>query len=527
VASTAATERRGSPARLYDGLIASDALIAKAVRVSEVSQIAKLEQRLFEYVAAEWRLRRKKAAKKAGEMAERGASSSKIAAAVGRIMRPWARAIQARFNREIKEIYRLARIASHKKATKQIKGSLQFNSPHVSTEVKKALQSGELLPSFDLIDDATVASMNAQNTLWIGEHYDKNVVAAINEETRAAVEAGTVGRQAGRAMSARVNDTLSQIKVPKGFTGSERQYFEGLVANAATNARAQGQIRSFASLGVTQYEIVNPGDERTCPVCSTMDGKVFSIKQGVDQVANDLNANTPDDVRAAHPWPSVSTINGNEKKGIEPLTKPGPQGPEDAKKLADKGFALPPYHFRCRCTVDVAEESLSFESLGDPISVDALVRDIGRAGGVASNLIPPATAATTAAASPLAALPKTPVTPTQPYTNANMNSALSAKPEGIRVRGQRSLQFSEAQQATIRKELNALVGETGMVNQDIVHRSTRSRFKEYWYRTKKAMGKASGVHTWTGAVFADIKSQAGARRFLKRITSRRALGPAT
>jgi len=511
LASTAATQRL-DVGRLYDGLIASDVLIAKALRLSEVAQIAKIETRLREYLLKEWRDRSKKAAEKAGSMAERGASSAQIAATIKRIMRPWAKAVTPRFNREIAEVYRLARIAGHKKATRQTKASLQFDTPNATAEVKKAAGfKAQVLPSFDVVDDGALRAIKDQQTLWIGEHFDKNVAQTIEKTTREAMETGAVGRAAGKVMAERTRDALGIFSTPKGFTGTDRQYFEGLVANAATVARAQGQMRSFASIGVTYYEIVNPSDERTCPVCDTMNGKIFSVRQGVDQMVRDLEATTPEDMRKAHPWLSPGKL-ANVTSGK------GPQGPKDAKALADAGFSSPPFHFRCRCTVDVSEESTTYENLSDPIEISRNVTNIGRAAGVAASAIQ-ASQAAQAAKTIFPDLPKTNVTPTKAFNQKALEKAVAAKREGIPGVTATFKQYSPAQQAAIRKELNALMAEHGMIERSIIWsnvetatatRDKRDKFNFLIAQVKQNMGRANGKFVENGAIWItrDVQKQA-------------------
>jgi hypothetical protein len=81
-----------------------------------------------------------------------------------------------------------------------------------------------------------------------------------------------------------------------------------------------------------------------------MNGQIFTVKDANAQNEATSAAKTPDEVREAHPWFSISKIKSIFKKG-------GNTG------LVKAGLALPPYHFRCRTTVDVSTESMSFEDL--------------------------------------------------------------------------------------------------------------------------------------------------------------------
>jgi len=354
-------------AQAYEGLRASDDIIAKAAKISEVAQIARTERRMREYLDAEWEKRAKKATEAAAKMAAQGKTAKQITTAVDKIMNAWAGAIKPVFLKEVDRIYRLARTAGHKKANRQTAKPLVYDMPKFE-KVKKAAKGqqvvAQLLPAFDLVDESAVAALQNHQVFWMGDLYKKGVSPEIAKITRQTmIEAGGDPSKAAKLMKERMKTTFAQVKVPAGFTGTTKQYFEGVAANAATTARVHGQMRSFMSIGITTYTISNPGDQRTCPRCSHMDGKVFTVRQGADQMQSVMSATTPDQVKAAHPWPTESQL-----KSVSP--KPGPQGAADSKALSAANITLPPFHFRCRCTVDVNESSGSYDNL-TPMTVAA------------------------------------------------------------------------------------------------------------------------------------------------------------
>lgn len=346
--------------RKYAGLVLADSIIAKAARISEVSQMGRTEKRAREFITAVWERRAKKATAKATAMAKQLKPATQIAAAVNKIMDGWAAEITPVFLAEFKRTYRLGRIAAWKKATKQTTAELRYNTPKFE-EVKKAKEVVELLPSFDLVDDMAVSALESHQVFWIGEHYKGSVSPNIAETTKDVMaKAGRDAKAAGKAMSEKIGGALSKVRVPGGFSGSARQYFEGLTANAMTVARVHGQMRSFMDIGITRYSISNPSDHRTCKRCAHMEGKVFTTKQGAAQMSSELAAKNPDQVKAAHPWLTESQI-----KDISPKAGPlkGVAGEKDSKALAAKGQALPPYHYRCRCTVDISLDIGSYSDL--------------------------------------------------------------------------------------------------------------------------------------------------------------------
>jgi len=368
--------------KAHAALSISDEIIAKVLSLTEVSRMARIEVNLRQFIEAKWEKRLSAATTKATSLAKQLKSASTIASSIDKEMKLWAGDVTDHFLHEQARIYKLAREAGFKKATRQTDAPLGLDTPNATAVetgepvapnpqmvaedqkpvgIVKAKTLVNLKPTFDLADQKSIEALNQQQTFWIGNHYENNVAQSIRETTRDAMaKAGKDRVAAGAIMSERVKDTLRHVRTPAGFVGSSKQYFEGLVANAATVARAHGQIRSFSAIGITRYTITNPGGRRICPVCSHVNGKTFTIQQGVSQMEADLSAKTPDDVRAGHPWKTPKQMREISSK---PGRLTGPAGAKDSKALADAGMALPSYHFRCRCTVDIDTDIGSFDQL--------------------------------------------------------------------------------------------------------------------------------------------------------------------
>lgn len=367
--------------RSYAALKVSDEIIFKALNVSEIAQIARAERRLRDFLFGKWNIRARQAANRAAAMAKAGQKASKISTAIDSIMSKWARDVRKVFLKEVERTYRQARIAGHKKAIGTTKKPLTFDTPSFTSELTGEPPPGshevpvvdpsrkketitkakaELLPSFDLVDEAAIQRLEEHQELWIGEHYGKNVSGAIRETTKETMAAGLGRAEAGKLMKTAIAAQLGIVTTPLGFSGTAAQYFEGLAANAMTLARVVGQVRSFASIGITKYTIRNPSDRRTCPVCNHMVGKVFTTEQGIEQVRREMKAKTSDGIRKAHPW-----FSPNQLKSISPTAGKvsGKDGVADSKSLSAAGTALPPFHFRCRCTVDIEQSVSSFTDL--------------------------------------------------------------------------------------------------------------------------------------------------------------------
>jgi hypothetical protein len=251
---------------LHDGVTAVDDLLYKALRLSEVARIARLETQLRRYLLAAWNAHSRKAVDQAVALAEQLKPTSMIARAVERGMDRWAREVLPRHIETQEKIYRLARTAGWKKANKKTSASLAYSTENMTEVIGKAEPIySEIIPAFDLADEQAMAALGEHQTFWIGDHYDENVGRTIADTTKTTmVEAGKNRKVAGELIRERMAIALGAFSTPGGWHGSAAQYFEGLAANAATTARAFGQMRSFQDYGVTKYTWNAINDRRTC-----------------------------------------------------------------------------------------------------------------------------------------------------------------------------------------------------------------------------------------------------------------------
>lgn len=330
----------------------SDRLVAKALALPEVVQMARIEQRARELLYKKWTVRANQAAKSAAAVVRGGGSVKGAAGAVDAAMKQWKGDVSAGYQRNVEDVYRLGRRAGWKKATGKTKASLQYNVPNFAEQVQKAGKSGgktmDLKFSFDVKDEHAIDALQSQEMIWIGDAY-KNVAPTIREALTTKLVEGLSKEAAGAIVEDTVAEKLATLELPEGYTGSAIQYFEGLAANAVTNARVQGTLTSFANIGIERYELVNPMDDRTTEQCAELNGTSFLVGDAMDQIAALNAAGDPDEYKAIKPWLGSGKLSELLGKG--------------AKALSEAGQLFPPFHFRCRTTVDVAEESLTYGAL--------------------------------------------------------------------------------------------------------------------------------------------------------------------
>lgn len=101
-----------------------------------------------------------------------------------------------------------------------------------------------------------------------------------------------------------------------------------------------GMSSERVASGTMEYVIKEVMDAGTCPVCRMMHGKKFEFAS-VSKLAKQMDqASSPDDWKNLKPWPSRS------KASLERL------GRMSVAELADANLNIPPYHPRCRGSID-------------------------------------------------------------------------------------------------------------------------------------------------------------------------------
>ncbi len=325
-----------------------DNILYKAANVSPLTKISRNEKKLRDYLYKSWKNEVDEVAKIAGKMAKRGDKQKKIIKFVDKSLSVWHKSIQKILIQHVKDVYELGRDIGYKKATGQIKYSLRYGLPKLDFEIKKAK---EISPVFDLIDEQVIRTLEDHQLYWIGEYYDVNIADAIAKTVKETIlEAGADVTTAGKLIEERIKRVGDYIAVPKGFNGTTRQYFDALSANVTTTTRVFSQLKSFQDVEINEYTISNPGDSRTCSRCALLDGKSFKVADGANQMNKIINAKSPDDIKAIQPWLS-------EKRFLEISERYEKIG---MKAFTDDKIILPPFHFKCRCTIDISPVSMIF-----------------------------------------------------------------------------------------------------------------------------------------------------------------------
>ena len=181
--------------------------------------------------------------------------------------------------------------------------------------------------SFNLVDKRAVDVLTRHNCFWLGEHYGKHIGPKISKITQQALENG-LGR---RELAELLQETLG------GEVGSYK-YWDVVSSSALVRARSFGSIAGMEEAGITEYEILAMGDERTCEICEGMNGKIFSVSETRKVIDKVLDIEDPEKFKEAMPWQVRMPVEMSNYS------------------LEKSGMSLPPFHGRCRCIVVMADE---------------------------------------------------------------------------------------------------------------------------------------------------------------------------
>lgn len=205
--------------------------------------------------------------------------------------------------------------------------------------------------TFDTVDQEAIEAMSSNQIYWIGDQYGKKVQAGILDKAETEIFEKGLGREeAARPLRDILNREMG-LTVPAQFRGTGQEYFEGIAGLVRVQSNSFASTRAFGQAGAIKYEVSAVGDERTCPECAFMDGTIFTTGQGESHIGRLGKARTPEQVKSVNKWlkrPAMMKLAGVKTPGAK-------KSLGGIKRMARAGLALPPYHFRCRCTVEPTE----------------------------------------------------------------------------------------------------------------------------------------------------------------------------
>ncbi len=140
----------------------------------------------------------------------------------------------------------------------------------------------------------------------------------------------------------------NRLLIQKGFEGladrinsavaSGTRVQSSVAANLTTSRMVSlGALSQANAGGIKTYQWNAKLDGKTCPFCTGMHGKTFSVGPNLSALTTLLRSGDPEVAKALSPWPRQTISNLNRLAGLSD------------EKLQEERFSLPPAHPRCRC----------------------------------------------------------------------------------------------------------------------------------------------------------------------------------
>lgn len=201
-------------------------------------------------------------------------------------------------------------------------------------------------------DAQVISGLASEGPYWIGNFYEDHLSRRIADlGFKTVVESGVPRKLAAEQMRevlkwefALKGGSKFESIVPARFAGNVTNYSRIVSANVAQRSRVYSSVSAFRKAGIEQYRFAAVLDERTSEICIEMNGRIFTVEQGM-QIVNAVGlAKTPDEFLAITAWP----------KNVEEVRAIAGTGTkvEQSENLAKAGIPLPPLHGFCRSTVE-------------------------------------------------------------------------------------------------------------------------------------------------------------------------------
>ena len=199
--------------------------------------------------------------------------------------------------------------------------------------------------TFNVRDEATIDYFTGQNRFYLGrvlsDDASKNAVFSRIRE---------IYLDKGFPIGDLRPSHLSEIRKLMGATIDTQDWkVSRTIATTVNRMRAMGAVESFRAAGITRYRIVGVPDNRQCPYCSALQGKVFEVHTAHEQMTKFMSSESHDTISAVNPF-VTSKIVGKSPQEVSSM---------DSAGLSSLGISTPPFHPFCRDRIVAVFEELS------------------------------------------------------------------------------------------------------------------------------------------------------------------------
>lgn len=163
-----------------------------------------------------------------------------------------------------------------------------------------------------------------------------NATTEIQRQVHAAIEQKAIADPT-QPMLAKAEDDLVDLL---NLAVAEGKALIDIGANVLTSRMVSyGFLVEATEQGLETYQITAVLDTSTCPVCKGMNGRVFKVDSSLSRLDIAVRTLDPNELKGLTPWPSQSKTSLAELATLSNA------------QLQERGYGIPPFHPRCRCTL--------------------------------------------------------------------------------------------------------------------------------------------------------------------------------
>lgn len=204
---------------------------------------------------------------------------------------------------------------------------------------------------FGTLDTEAYDNLARLENVAIGDHFPATLKGRVSSAIQEGVlEKGLTNADAGAFLQQRITEILGgnvagalPASVAQG-QASTTAYFEMLTATNTTFSRSFSQMNLMWEAGITRWQFAAVLDRITSVVCEQMDGRVFTIEQGMAHQKAVLDAENVEALKGIAPF--TRNLNAFGLKAGQKL-----DNAKTSAALADAGVSVPPLHGKCRSEV--------------------------------------------------------------------------------------------------------------------------------------------------------------------------------
>ena len=268
--------------------------------------------------------------------------------------RNWTKESTVKIQEEFKTINQELDIITNTANTRIEKMSFNFIKTYVKTLYRenKKVTSKFLKKDFifDERDEKAVKHISKTSSFFVRDNLGK-INKSMSQKAQKLIIKGVEDGLSIEAIQKQLNKVI-----PDGYLKNQKNYFQVVSSNAVAKAQNYSEIYTYEEAQIREYEYFAIMDEATTTYCSQMNGKIFTVKDSITRIKEEMTI-TPEDMLEKRPFVrqtkdktskqtnysvkiDESIINiGNSKEAM------------DMEVIKGYGLNLPPSHHNCRSTI--------------------------------------------------------------------------------------------------------------------------------------------------------------------------------